>query len=59
MEEQDARVHGVPGVGLLIGLRESLRPGTACHEKHKCLEVASEVRAGTGGSREGSPEEVF
>lgn len=52
-------MHGSPEMELLMESRESLSPGTACGPKHKCLEVASEVRAGTGGSREGSLEEVF
>lgn len=51
-------MHGDPEMGLLVESKEGLGPGTACSQKHKCLEVASEVRAGTRGSREGSLEEV-
>lgn len=38
---------------------ENLRPGTACSKEERYNEVALEFRAGTGGSREGSLEEVL
>lgn len=39
--------------------RESLGPGAACGWKHTYLEAAEELRARTGGSREGCLEQVF